>query len=529
MSTQKNAYLASYGSDCDSCVGNEETTYRDSKSLNSSETGVETTITTSQAYTSEMATLTEESLQRLLNKFKEEIKTDNKNTINTAIEEGVKSIKEDLATLTSFKAEIQSEVTTLNSDVSGMKTEISSLQNELATVKRDLALCKIGIKENAGTNIRQEQRADECCSKLEEIDDKLNSNLLRIRGIVEKKGENCIRKVNEFFKNTLGIEQNIKIKRAHRIGKGANRNILVHLKNTLDKGLIFSKMDKLKDVTNENNKPFSVSNQLSARKHAERMRMRYIKRTNDTSAGEKLNITAERGVLKIDGEEYIKLAQPPPLRDILWPTTEKMKERIKLDPTKGEIIKVEGQMFLGYTAEVRTVDDVNKIYAKIRSLHTDARHVICAFRLPHRNFHTHQDFIEDGEYGGGSYLLQLLSDSDVMNRAIYVVRIYNGKHLGSKRFEAMKNAAMAAVAAAPKNSITDNFDLIWERNDKINKPNYGGSIRGGRHNVPTLNRSPKESADSSAKNAWDKPLQLNIEQSEAGMSQPETPVPVPVV
>ena len=527
-STNKDNYLCSYGSDCESLIDQPETSQPSGLALKSlsdvptshttKETTLENTKKTPDA-TNNMAVLTEESLQRLLTKFKEEIKEDNKISIQAAIDNGVQSIRDDLDSLRSFKTSTETEVKDIKTDVTKLQNDLEALKTELSTTRTNLELCKIELRETAGTNIRQEQKLDECCDKIEEISDRLDSNLLRIRGIIESKGESCLKKVNDFFVKTLCITQPIKIRRAHRIGKGSNRNILVHLKNMADKNVIFANASKLKDIKNDNNKSYSISNQMSARKHAQRMRNRQIQQTNEKSTGEKLDITAERGSLKIEGTTYTKLVKAPPLRDILWPSTARRKELLQVKPTRGEVVRIENQTFIGYTAVVKSIDEVNNHYAKIRSLHTEARHIVCGFRLPHRSFHMHQDFLDDDEHNGGSYLLQLLIDSGIMNRAIFVVRNYDGTHLGSKRYEAMKSAVQSALASAEKNSVTGNFDLIWEKDTRDEQRGSNTPIRGGLHQY--TQRRTEKNLNLPQHNDWDIPLQSRLKITHKQQQQPQ--------
>ena len=145
--------------------------------------------------------------------------------------------------------------------------------------------------------------------------------------------------------------------------------------------------------------------------------------------------------------------------------------------------------------------------------------MVCAFRIPHRSFHTHQDFQDDQEHNGGSFLLRLLVDSGIQNRAIFVVRDYDGTHIGSKRYDGMCDAVKAALAKAPKNAVTNNFDVIWEKDYTRGQRqfgNYQGSIRGGRGNAgqkhPQLNivNSSQEYGTNGTGSAWDTPLQQRL-------------------
>ena len=141
---------------------------------------------------------------------------------------------------------------------------------------------------------------------------------------------------------------------------------------------------------------------------------------------------------------------------------------------RGKPVLVENQEFIGYSAPVRSLQEVNLAYAKVRAMHTDARHVVCACRLPGRNLHTHQDFADDGEHNTGQFLLQLLEKSDITNRVVMVARFYDGTHLGLHRYEAMKDAMASAIDASSYNSTTDRYDMVWidEHDDSPNGTGY---------------------------------------------------------
>ena len=131
-------------------------------------------------------------------------------------------------------------------------------------------------------------------------------------------------------------------------------------------------------------------------------------------------------------------------------------------------------------------------FAKVKAIHTDARHVMCAARIPSRSFHNHQDYYDDDEHNAGKFLLQLLETSEIMNRVLIVVRIYDGTHVGERRFRAIRDAAISAVDKSSKNEVTGQYDTIWmDGDDTVPTYNYrftfgktrirgGGGGRGGR-------------------------------------------------
>ena len=227
---QPDTYLGAYGSECESITNIDTSAEQTScteqecinrKALVKSPSVEEEVIATNteKEKKKEMAVLTEERLQQMLNNLKEEMTTANENSMKKIMEEGVKTIKEDLSALTSFKVKIESEVEGLQTDTSTLKKDVVDLKAEIVKLKSQLSLNTVQIREISGTNLRQEQRIDECVVKCDEVKERLEANLLRIKGIIEQKGENCVQKVKYFFKNTLEITEEIAIKKAHRLGK----------------------------------------------------------------------------------------------------------------------------------------------------------------------------------------------------------------------------------------------------------------------------------------------------------------------
>ncbi len=85
------------------------------------------------------------------------------------------------------------------------------------------------------------------------------------------------------------------------------------------------------------------------------------------------------------------------------------------------------------------MDHPNDVFPAIHAIFTDHRvaratHNIYAYRikLGERLVEHYED---DGEYGAGRRLLELLRKEDVMNNLICITRWYGGKHLGPARFD----------------------------------------------------------------------------------------------
>ena len=356
-----------------------------------------------------------------------------------------------------------------------LKVEMASLRNQVKT-------CQLQMAEMQGVVIRHDIELKEC-KEGQEISYKHNSRkLLKIGGIVEDEDEDCVALVKNFFKVKLGIKKEIGISDAFRLGTGDERPIRVIMSNPREKGLIFTNTNKLKDVVNENDKPYSVDDQLSAKKLADRNKKRRIWIKNKKkSTADQLKMSFKKGKLTVDGAEYVDSIKPPSCAEILRPTKDERLARLKLKLSKSEPLNVEGQTFIGYSFCPKDIQEVNLAYAKVRSMHSEARHVISSCRLPGRAFHTNQTYFDDDEHNGGAFLLDLLVNSDIQNRALFVARIYDGTHIGGRRFRAMFDVAAEAIDRDPENKITLKRDKIWyvDKNSLATTPVRGRGRGGG--------------------------------------------------
>ena len=334
-----------------------------------------------------------------------------------------------------------------------IQSSVSDLERDLKVTQTQLKTCRMQLNEVIGVTVRQDQIIDKCKQCIEELQSNMNKNTLCISGIKELEGEDCSTVVGKFFKEKLFIETDISVMDAYRVGKfikSQNRVIVVILAKSRDKGLIFGNTKNLKDVLNENGKPYFMEDQLSAKKRAEKRHTRNIVCVNNNlGVQQQLNVSFQKGNLVVDGATYKKQFLPPSCRDILLASKETRMERLGKKVTQSLQRNVNGQTFIGYTTAVRDV-----MYAKLKSVHPDARHIMGACRIPGRPFHINQDCVDDDEHGGGEILLQALINSEIQHRAVFVVLYYDGTHIGPKHKDTILEVAKSAMDRAPENQYT---------------------------------------------------------------------------
>ena len=281
-----------------------------------------------------------------------------------------------------------------------------------------------------------------------------------IFGLVEMKEENCLQRAIDFFKDVMMLPSVVSMQDVYRLGKfkeGKDRPMVVTLTHSSEKYKIFQNMQNLRGKRNSKNAKYRVKSQRSGRKGEMENRQRALVRKNKKKTmAERLTLNIVRGQLFIGADKYKKIVPAPTPRDLVN-LEEDDRNRI-LDteilaapnPTECGNCK-----FYGFTSMVENIQQVRDAYMKLRIQNGKARHIVCAYRLPHKNFALYSDFEDDDEHGAGKHLLDILENAGIYNRAIYVVRFFGGEELGSARFEAYKEAASNAILHHPQNTVEE--------------------------------------------------------------------------
>ena len=218
-------------------------------------------------------------------------------------------------------------------------------------------------------------------------------------------------------------------------------------------------------------------------------------------------MSVQKSKLQVAGEEYRKEVVMPSCKALLKPTNEELLARIQIETKMGETILVEGQKFVGYSACVKSTEEVQTAYDKVKSLNTEVQHVLCAYSVPGRNFYLNKDCVDDDEHSVSESILNMLVESEIENRAVFVARYYDGTHIGEKCVEAILRAARSAIVLNPFNFIVDKHQYpLTEEETEAKKPlmqhgrGGGQSGRGGRrgfgpHTLPRYREENQEEGE----------------------------------
>ena len=110
-----------------------------------------------------------------------------------------------------------------------------------------------------------------------------------------------------------------------------------------------------------------------------------------------------------------------------------------------EDLQEQGSDYYTYVQKVSSTQDIQDGLCKLRMKHGDATHVSCADRLENALGPFNQAGHDDGEYGAGRTILEVLKKQSLKNICVYIIRYFGGIKLGKRRFKILQSLTERAV------------------------------------------------------------------------------------
>jgi hypothetical protein len=312
-------------------------------------------------------------------------------------------------------------------------SEIRSLQEDVTRLQDQL---KIAI----GRITRAEKERDDMREELLQLEARMMRDNLMFYNIEEPAEEpthNCELTLKTFLTKEMKIRdvdmEKINFDRVHRIGKkvGNKKRPIVAKFNPADGKRIV--MDHVKNL--DKVKKYGVNDQLP--RELEERKKKLLPAFKEAR---KDNKQPKWQLDKLVIGKNVKKAHKDKVLDINSDTTHMAASMTaKHAPPKS----YGGSSFRGHNVNVAHQDD---IIPALHVLYSDervarAQHNVYAYRLENGTEHCE----DDGEWGGGRVLLQLLREHNITNRLVCVTRWYGGKHLGRARFDYIREAGSMSL------------------------------------------------------------------------------------
>lgn len=353
---------------------------------------------------------------------------------------------------------LQKEILALRQQVAELdqvKISLSTCQQELKEAQDDAKQSKVKLNMLTNVVIRLEEKVDDTTNKFVLFQARSMKKNLIISGLEEPEGaetqEMLLDKIHDFFVDKLKVDEIIPMKSFHRFGTpdgSSYRPIVIKLANFEHKGLLLSQGPKLKNITNDKGKKYFIREQLPDKLNEERKYYQHWVQENKHQKGPKPEMKIFKNKLRINNQPYKRKVTPPSGADILRLDEDELISIKQCKVIKGDFKLEQGSEFVSYAAKVRSPEDMRQVYRKLRIKYADATHISSAYRLHPPNGPFNQEATDDGEYGMGRALLKILTDSEVTNGAVFLVRYYGGEHIGGTRFQIAAELAKIALQNA---------------------------------------------------------------------------------
>ena len=253
------------------------------------------------------------------------------------------------------------------------------------------------------------------------------------QNLPEVENENVRKTLAVFMDQSLKINHdqinNILIDKAHRMGqKGKYPRSIVAKINDDGRNIIF------KHTRNLKGQKASVYTQLP-RELAERRKQLVpifkearINKKNPKWLGDKLVVGDRTHAVK-----------PDKMLDMNVDTTARACE---MGVVRGPPFAKDGSSFQGAKVDVTSPDDITPALHALYANHTTAKatHNIFSYRIKSANG-IREYYEDDGEYGAGRRLMELMRQNDITNTLLCVTRWYGDKHMGPVRFKLILDCA----------------------------------------------------------------------------------------
>ena len=138
-----------------------------------------------------------------------------------------------------------------------------------------------------------------------------------------------------------------------------------------------------------------------------------------------------------NGNVYRDKVQEPRAEDLLTMKEEEVKKLEDITVCATESVSEGGNSFKAIASQVSS-------YAQVRNFYVTQNMLPRTTTSTGSEALVHDGYQDNGEYGAGRRILKELCDQNVSNAVVIVSRI-NGKHLGPRRFQIMKDIAPSAV------------------------------------------------------------------------------------
>ena len=306
--------------------------------------------------------------------------------------------------------------------------------------------------------------------KLVEHDSRITMNLakhmsdnVKIGGLPEKTGENCMLTVSQFFENIMGLKPGVgDIIEASRLRGTLHRKIkgifkdyprLMFVKcSPAFRRMIESRKPVLANKYDEDSRiKYTIRNHLPDSHYA--VRIKYNPWVRDIIANNEGKPDSQKETFSFQGDQFyvngkrvVERVQPPTLAQVCALTTKQKEELDLLKFFESSCHTEKGSKFTAYATTALFIQHIENCYMKLRKDFMTASHISMGYQIDDTESTTPvQGAVSDGEHQADGRLISTMFRSEMNNIAVFVIRRYGGVHIGGTHLTLIQKAAMEAI------------------------------------------------------------------------------------
>ena len=166
-----------------------------------------------------------------------------------------------------------------------------------------------------------------------------------------------------------------------------------------------------------------------------------VKENKEKDQQDQLKIKMQRGQLMVNSETLKAKVSPPTKSSILRMTKTELDVIKAMKLVRGPEHIEKGSQYISYALKVKTTQDVDRAYTKLKIKHADATHISCGYRLNDPIGPFRQEAIDDQDHGVRRLIVKCLHSEEAERIAVFIVCYYGGVHLDRRRFEIAEQLA----------------------------------------------------------------------------------------
>ena len=351
------------------------------------------------------------------------IKTEaNLQKVKTDMKQELQEVKEN------FKKEVTQE----------MEKTLKHYEDEFKKLKEEVQFHKKRHDLVCGILQYNQQITKDIVKRLDNLETSNAKKMATLTGIkFSDKKEDLIRELTDLFQDELSV-YDVKIQDAYKLGDNVPQPVVIIFETVTDKQKVFQNKKLLNRIHGEDEARIFLNDYLPAAQNEKRKRERDIKK--EYAGNDKMKCEYTKKGFLVGSSVYKKKVQVPTSTELLELTPDDYDELMKMKLSKGPQMEVKGNIFIAYGLDCTDFRGIRDAYLKLKIMHTKARHIICAYNLPGVERHLLSDYVDDDDPGAARILLLEMLRSEIINKAIFVVR-FCGEKLHGDRISSYLNAA----------------------------------------------------------------------------------------